>query len=68
MKEIKAYIREAMKDRVIDALQNIERLTGFAVVPVHEFGYDLGSDRLERVEMVKLEIDAPDDLAIGADQ
>lgn len=59
MLEIKAYIRPALLDRVIDALGHLEGHHGIAVVPVQTFGRaaDEG-EGLVRAEMIKLEISA----------
>lgn len=62
MMEIKAYIRPALLDRVIDALGELEGHHGIAVVPVQEFGHAADNgDRLVRTEMIKLEINVEPD-------
>lgn len=63
MKEIKAYIRRAMRDNVIAALERVEGMKGFAVVPVAEFGHEVQTGKLNRIDMVKIEIDVPDHVA-----
>ncbi|QKK03592.1 MAG: P-II family nitrogen regulator [Pseudomonadota bacterium] len=62
MLEIKAYIRPALVDHVIDALGRVGGHHGIAVVPVQEYGHatDDGNG-LVRTEMVKLEINAEAD-------
>lgn len=62
MKEIKAYVRKAMRDPTIDALEQVEGLPGLAIVPVQEFGHSVGTGRLERIEMIKIEMDVPEHL------
>lgn len=62
MKEVKAYIREYMLDAVLDNLNTIPGLPGIAVVHLHEYGHAVGERRLLRADMVKLELDIPDDL------
>lgn len=59
MKEIKAYSRSNRVDDVVDAL---EALPGLAVVTVGGFGHTHDGDAMARVQMTKLEIDAPDAL------
>jgi len=62
MFEIKAYIRPALLDRVIDALGQVDGHHGIAVVPVQEFGHAADDgDGLVRTEMIKLEINAEAD-------
>ena len=64
MKEIKAYVRTNMVDHVIDELAKIPGLPGIAVVELRQYGHRLNDDeRLEKVAMVKLEIDVPDELS-----
>lgn len=63
MKAIKAYIRDNMVDRVVDALAAMPDVPGVAVVPVSGFGHTHSGDATVRVHMTKLEIDVPDSLA-----
>lgn len=56
MKEIKAYIREAMVDSVVDALGEMPEVLALSVVALHGFGRGEGG-RLERVSSRKLELD-----------
>ena len=65
MYEIKAYVREVMAEHVADALARVKGVTSIAVVPLSEFGHLVGDESpLEKVKMVKLEIDvATDDVA-----
>lgn len=62
MQEVKAYIQEQMLDPVLDALNTIPGLPGIAVVHLREFGHGSDAGRLVRTDMVKLELDLPDDL------
>ncbi|RFF29705.1 P-II family nitrogen regulator [Wenzhouxiangella sediminis] len=62
MFEIKAYIRPALLDRVIDALGQMGGHHGIAVVPVQEYGHAADDgDGLVRAEMIKLEVNAEAD-------
>jgi len=61
MKEIKAYIREAMVDRVIDALAKLPGPPGVTVLQVQAYGHRPGGDTLEPARMAKLEVDVADD-------
>lgn len=61
MKEIKAYIRNQMVDRVVDALKDMPEVPGVAVVHVNGFGHAHDGDDLESVRMTKLEIDVADE-------
>lgn len=63
MKEIKAYVREAMLDQVMDALAAVPGLPGVAVVHLRAFGHASGDGALAKAEMAKLEVDVPDALA-----
>lgn len=65
MYEIKAYVREVMAEHVVDALARVKGVTSIAVVSLGEFGHLVGDESpLEKVKMVKLEIDvATDDVA-----
>jgi nitrogen regulatory protein P-II 1 len=62
MYEIKAYVREVMAEHVVDALAEVKGVTSIAVVSLNEFGH-LVSDGspLEKVKMVKLEVDVATD-------
>ncbi|MEF8793895.1 P-II family nitrogen regulator [Thiohalorhabdus sp.] len=61
MKEIKAYIREAMVDQVVDALGKLPGPPGVTVLDVQAYGHRPGGDTLERTRMAKLEVDVSDD-------
>ena len=63
MKEIKAYVRPVMIDHVVDALARIEGLSGVAIVPTRDYVHFTGGDELERIQMMKVEVDVPDTLA-----
>lgn len=63
MMEVKAYVRNQMVDRVIDALNEQELVTGIAVVPLREYGHADRSGKIRRIELTKLEMDVSDDLA-----
>ncbi|MEX1197591.1 MAG: hypothetical protein WEB57_07000 [Pseudohongiellaceae bacterium] len=39
MLEIKTYVREAIVDQLIDALDRLELVSGIAVVPVRTYGH-----------------------------
>ena len=57
MYEIKAYVKRANADQVVDALAQLDCVSGIAVVPLQEYGHARGTGKLTRVEMVKLELD-----------
>lgn len=59
MKEIKAYVREAMVDVVVDALGRMPEVLALSVVPVEGFGRG-ETGRLERVAARKIEVDVAD--------
>jgi len=61
MKEIKAYIREAMVDQVIDAIGKLPGPPGVTVLPVQAYGHRPGAPTLEPTRMAKLEVDVADD-------
>ncbi|MBY8965003.1 P-II family nitrogen regulator [Algiphilus sp.] len=63
MKEIKAYVRENMRDAVMDALAAIPGLPGIAVVHLREYGHAADDGGLAKAGMAKLELDVPDALA-----
>lgn len=63
MKEIKAYVREHMLDKVIDALAAIPGMPGIAVVHLREYGHATDEGGLVRIDMAKLEIDVGEDWA-----
>ena len=60
MKEIKAYVREAMVDRVVDALGRLPGPPGVTVLEVQAYGHPPGGATLEPVRMAKLEVDVAD--------
>jgi len=60
MKEVKAYVREHMLDKVINALAAIPGMPGIAVVRLREYGHATDDGGLVRIEMAKLEIDVTD--------
>jgi len=62
MKEIKAYIRETMADRVVDAVERIPEAPGVTVLHVRGYGHAADTGQTGQVRMVKLEIDVADDL------
>lgn len=61
MKEIKAYIREAMVDPVIDAIAKLPGPPGVTVLEVKAYGHRPGAATLEKTRMAKLEVDVADD-------
>ena len=62
MKEIKAYVRPVLIDKVVDALARIDRLHGIAIVPTRDYVHCEHDERLERIRMIKVEVDVSDDL------
>ena len=62
MKEIKAYVRPALIDIVVDALARIDGLSGIAIVPTREYVHCKSDAELERIQMIKIEVDVSDDL------
>lgn len=62
MKEIKAYIRKTMMDGVIDALEAIPGIPGVAFSEVGGYGHRASDGYFQRISMMKLEIDVPDDM------
>ena len=66
MYEIKAYVREVMAEHVVDALAKVKGVTSIAIVSLSEFGHLVGDESpLEKVEMVKLEVDVATDAVAG---
>jgi nitrogen regulatory protein P-II 1 len=61
MKEIKAYIRNSMVNRVVDALAELPDAPTVAVVPLQAFGHGTDSCDYTGVPVTKLEIDVPDE-------
>ena len=62
MYEIKAYVREVMAEHVVDALAKVKGVASIAVVSLNEFGHLVGDESpLEKVQMVKLEVDVATD-------
>lgn len=61
MKEIKAYIRNSMVNRVVDALAELPDGPTVAVVPLQAFGHGTDSCDYTGVPVTKLEVDIPDD-------
>ena len=61
MKAIKAYIREAMVDRVIDALGHLPGPPAVTVLEVQAYGHRPEGTTLEKTRMAKLELDVTDD-------
>ncbi|MBK79865.1 MAG: transcriptional regulator [Gammaproteobacteria bacterium] len=57
MYEVKAYVKQVKMEAVIDALAQLDCVTGIAVVRLHEYGHALETGKLTRVDMVKLEVD-----------
>ena len=57
MYEIKAYVKGAKADHVVDALAQLDGVSGIAVLPLQEYGHARGTGRLSKVSMVKLELD-----------
>lgn len=62
MKEIKAYVRPVLIDKVIDALALIDGLHGIAVVPTRDYVHCEHHERLERIRMIKVEVDVSEEL------
>ena len=61
MKEIKAYIRNSMVNRVVDALAQLPDAPAVAVVPLEAFGHGTDSCDYTSVPVTKVEVDIPDD-------
>ena len=62
MYEIKAYVREVMAEHVVDTLAKVKGVASIAVVSLNEFGHLVGDESpLEKVQMVKLEVDVATD-------
>jgi|AntRauTorcE11898_2_1112593.scaffolds.fasta_scaffold04950_3 nitrogen regulatory protein P-II 1 len=55
MYEVKAYLRHALCERVVEALEAIDGVTGVAVVMLNEFGHR-PDGVMEAVDRVKLEL------------
>ena len=62
MKEIKAYVRPVLIDKVVDALARIDGLSGIAIVPTRDYVHCEHDERLERIRMIKVEVDVSDHL------
>ncbi|HKJ70773.1 MAG TPA: P-II family nitrogen regulator [Gammaproteobacteria bacterium] len=63
MKEIKAYIREAMRDAVVDALEETPGIPGVTVSAVEAYGHPSEGEDFGATRMVRLEVDVADALA-----
>jgi len=62
MKEIKAYVRPNMKDRVVDAIEEMDQPPGLTVTSVTGWGHPQKKDAPHALdERAKLEIVVPDD-------
>lgn len=61
MREIKAYIRNSMVNRVVDALAALPDGPTVAVVPLQAFGHGNDSCDYTGVPVTKLEVDVPDE-------
>lgn len=61
MKEIKAYIRPAMEDVVIDAIEELADAPGLTVTHVEGWGKPKEGVHHRLTEQVKLEMVVPDD-------
>jgi nitrogen regulatory protein PII len=61
MKAIRAVVRPAMRDHVIDVLADVPRHSAIGVSTITEFGRDPENGQLVEVEMTRLEIEVPDD-------
>lgn len=59
MFEVKAYVRDALCERVVEELEAIDGVAGVAVVKLNEFGHRKDGV-MESVERVKLEVDVAD--------
>lgn len=56
MYEVKACVKLAKADQVVDALAQFDGVRGVAVVPLQEYGHAGGTGRLTKVAMVKLQL------------
>ncbi len=61
MKEIKAYVRDQMRDATIDAIGELPGGPSVIWTPVRAFGHPKDDGPAQRVERTKLEIVVPDD-------
>ena len=60
MKEIKAYVRNNMVNKVIDALAQLPEPPSVAAVPLETYGHGVTDDAYGRLRMTKLEVDIAD--------
>ena len=60
MKEIKAYVRNNMVNKVIDALAQLPEPPSVAAVPLETYGHGVIDDAYGRLRMTKLEVDIAD--------
>ncbi|WP_341581329.1 P-II family nitrogen regulator [Marinobacter metalliresistant] len=64
MYEIKAYVRKAMSELVIDEVAKLAGVASIAVVSLSEFGHTVNDgSEMAKVEMVKLEVDVDSESA-----
>jgi len=61
MKEIKAFIRPNMADKVIDAIGNLPQMPGLTISEVRGWGHPKSGGPPKLTERVKLEIVVSDD-------
>ena len=61
MKEIKAYIRDQMRDAVVDAIEAMPDAPSVIWTAVRAFGHPKTEGPAKRVERTKLEMVVPDD-------
>lgn len=66
MYEIKAYVKKIKADEVVDALAQLDGVSGIAVVPLAEYGHAQRTGKLIKVEMFKLELDVATSEAANA--
>lgn len=60
MKEIKAYVRNNMVNKVIDALAQLPEPPSVAAVALETYGHGVTGDAYGRLRMTKLEVDIAD--------
>ena len=60
MKEIKAYVRNNMVNKMIDALAQLPEPPSVAAVPLETYGHGVTDDAYGRLRMTKLEVDIAD--------
>lgn len=60
MKEVKAYVRNNMVNKVIDALAELPEPPSVAAVALETYGHGVADDAYGQLRMTKLEVDIAD--------